>query len=177
MSDEQQAGPLQWTDEDIDKEFDKRVWKSRYANGSEAQQICYEIRDDLRRQLAKVTEDLQVSETKFGQAGVIIADLTKRQGELTNLITMKDARILELALENTALTKQLAECEQRLAEASEWQPLPDGEVGPFTYVDNGGKLLGVFAGDDYSDWYATDDLPDDIRLCQRTPGKDTDHAE
>lgn len=47
-----------------------------------------------------------------------------------------------------------------------WQPLPDGEVTAFSYVDNGGKLLSVFAGDDYSDWYATEELPDDIRLCR-----------
>jgi len=50
--------------------------------------------------------------------------------------------------------------------AQTWQPLPDGEITSFTYVDNGGKLLGVYAGDDYTDWYATEDLPDDIRLCR-----------
>lgn len=49
-----------------------------------------------------------------------------------------------------------------------WKPVEDGEVTSFAYVDNGGKLLGVFAGDDYTDWYATEDLPDDIRLCHLT---------
>lgn len=49
-----------------------------------------------------------------------------------------------------------------------WEPVEDGEIGSFMYVDNGGKLIGVFAGDDYTDWYATDELPDDIRLCRRT---------
>ena len=50
-----------------------------------------------------------------------------------------------------------------------WMPLEDGEYDSFVYVDNGGKLLGVFAGDDYTDWYATHDLPDDIRLCRAMP--------
>lgn len=48
-----------------------------------------------------------------------------------------------------------------------WEPVEDGEATSFTYVDNGGKLLGVFAGDDYTDWYAMDELPDNIRLCRQ----------
>lgn len=56
-----------------------------------------------------------------------------------------------------------------LGEDAGWEPLPDGEVSSFMYVDNGGKLLGVYAGDDYTDWYATEDLPDDIRLCRKRP--------
>jgi predicted transcriptional regulator len=50
----------------------------------------------------------------------------------------------------------------------EWEPVEDGEISSFAYVDNGGKLIGVYAGDDYTDWYATEDLPDNIRLCRRT---------
>ena len=62
---------------------------------------------------------------------------------------------------------RIAELEAQLAQT--WQPLPDGEVTSFAYVDNGGKVLGVYAGDDYTDWYATEDLPDDVRLCGRKP--------
>jgi Lar family restriction alleviation protein len=63
------------------------------------------------------------------------------------------------------LTAQLDTVRAELAEAKRWVPVEDGEISSFMYVDNGGKLLGVFAGDDYSDWYATEDLPDHIRLC------------
>ena len=59
---------------------------------------------------------------------------------------------------------RIAELEARLSQT--WQPLPDGEVSSFMYIDNGGKLLGVYAGSEYSDWYATEDLPDDVRLCR-----------
>ena len=56
-----------------------------------------------------------------------------------------------------------------LDEDAGWEVVPDGEVSSFMYVDNGGKLLGVYAGDDYTDWYATEDLPDHIRLCRKRP--------
>ena len=77
-------------------------------------------------------------------------------GQLETLGTLRITRDA-LKAENEALRAQLAQ---------RWQPLPDGEITSFTYVDNGGKLLGVYAGDDYTDWYATEDLPDDIRLCR-----------
>jgi len=67
-------------------------------------------------------------------------------------------------VESCAMHNRIAELEAQLAQT--WQPLPDGEVSSFIYIDNGGKLLGVFAGDDYTDWYATEDLPDNIRLCR-----------
>lgn len=63
------------------------------------------------------------------------------------------------------------------AEGVVWEPIEDGEVSSFMYVDNGGKLIGVFAGDDYTDWYATEDLPDHIRLCQRRPHAQQDSQE
>lgn len=61
---------------------------------------------------------------------------------------------------------QTAITELQAAQAGEWRPVGDGEVSSFMYVDNGGKLLGVYAGNEYSDWYATEDLPNHIRLCE-----------
>lgn len=51
--------------------------------------------------------------------------------------------------------------------AKVWMPVEDGEITTFLVVDDNGKTLGVFAGDDYTDWYATADLPDEIRLCRQ----------
>lgn len=49
-----------------------------------------------------------------------------------------------------------------------WTPVEDGQVTSFLHIENDGSHVAVFAGDDYTDWYATEDLPDDIRLCRRT---------
>lgn len=51
--------------------------------------------------------------------------------------------------------------------AKVWMPVEDGEITTFLVVDDNGKILGVYAGDDYTDWYATEELPDNIRLCRQ----------
>lgn len=84
------------------------------------------------------------------------SDLQFAHDKHCEIMDAMEKEIDELLNERATLTAQL-----------EWEPLPDGEYDSFMYVDNGGKLLGIFAGDDYSDWYATHDLPDNIRLCRR----------
>jgi len=88
-----------------------------------------------------------------------------RIAELEQQVANKEALIVQLVeIDMPALEDANERLEAQLAQT--WQPLPDGEVGSFTYIDNGGKSLGVYAGNDYTDWYATDDLPDNIRLCR-----------
>ena len=56
-----------------------------------------------------------------------------------------------------------------MTQQMKWQPIEDGNISSFMYVDNGGKLVGIYGGDDTNDWYATEDLPDGIRVCALTP--------
>lgn len=67
------------------------------------------------------------------------------------------------------LTARIAELEVQLAVAQEWEPVADGDITSFLSIQDGGETIGVFAGEEYSDWYATEHLPDDVRLCRRTP--------
>lgn len=89
---------------------------------------------------------------------------------LTKLYRMRnayEARIADLKSEFDA--RIIEAYTKRLAEASVWTPLPDGIYRDgFISVESNGEDMGVFVDDDYG--YATETLPPDIRLCQRTPG-------
>jgi len=114
------------------------------------ERVSYELRNEYEAQLSNQYQRIE---------------------RFVELVDQLERKLAEATEANTSCTIYIASQMERIGDleaqlAQRWQPLPDGEITSFTYVDNGGKLLGVYAGDDYTDWYATEDLPDDIRLCR-----------
>lgn len=119
-----------------------------------------EMRDDMQAGLTALEND---NDRLRQQVTQLEAQLAAQQAEYDRLTRQWQADNDEIVRLTNALDAA------QLAAASQWQPVDDGDITSFLSIQDGGETIGVFVGEEYSDWYATEHLPTNVRLCRRTP--------